>query len=53
MDRDQLVLYTHIKKLLEVYTFEEILEYNDDTVEDILMYLFYEYGLKFPEVEPV
>jgi hypothetical protein len=41
------------KAILEVYSLEEILEYNDEEVIDILAFLVKEYGLKLPEVEPV
>lgn len=40
-------------KILEVYSLEEILEYNDEEVVDILAFLVKEYKLKLPEVEPV
>lgn len=42
-----------LKQILEVYTLEEILEYNDEEVIDILSFLVKEYKLKLPEVEPV
>lgn len=41
-----------IRALLEVYSIEEIIEYNDLEVADIVLYLVKEYGLKIPEVEP-
>lgn len=52
MERKELYLRERIRRLLEVYSFEEILEFNEATEEDILVFLYFEYGLKFPE-EPV
>jgi hypothetical protein len=52
MERKELFLRERIKKLLEMYTLQEILEFNDETEEDILVFLYFEYGLKFPE-EPM
>lgn len=52
MERKELYLRERIQKLLEVYTFQELLEFNDVTEEDILIFLYFEYGLKLPE-EPV
>jgi hypothetical protein len=52
MERKELVLRDRIRRLLEVYTLEEILERCNETPEDILLFLYFEYGLSFPE-EPV
>jgi hypothetical protein len=52
MERKELYLRERIQRLLETYTLEELLEYNDATEEDILVFLYFEYGLKLPE-EPV
>jgi hypothetical protein len=52
MERKELHLRERIQRLLETYTLEELLEYNDATEEDILVFLYFEYGLKLPE-EPV
>ena len=38
---------------LEVYSLEEILEYNDITEEELLMFLLDERFLKLPDVEPL
>lgn len=51
MEENELKLRERIEKLLEIYTFEDILEHNDATIEDILIFLYYEYGLKFPPME--
>jgi hypothetical protein len=53
MERKELHLRERIKKLLQTYSFEEILEYNNETEEDVLVFLYYEYGLQFPEQEPI
>lgn len=53
MERKELFLRDRIQRLLETYTFSEILEYNEATEEDILLFLYFEYGLKFPEAEPL
>lgn len=42
-----------IIKILEAYSLEEIIEYNDEEISDILYYLVKEGKLKLPEVEPV
>ena len=52
MERNELYLRERIQRLLETYTVQEILEHNDMTDEDILVFLYFEYGLKLPE-EPV
>lgn len=53
MDRDELVLRERIRILLETYTFEELLEENEMEIEDAVLYLYLEYGLKLPEMEPL
>lgn len=52
MERKELHLRSRIQRLLEVFTFEQILEFNDMTEEDVLLFLYFEYGLQFPE-EPL
>lgn len=52
MERKELFLRERIQRLLETYSFEDILEFNEATEEDILVFLYFEYGLKFPE-EPM
>lgn len=52
MERNDLYLRERIRRLLETYSLEEILEQCDETPEDILVFLYFEYGLKFPE-EPM
>jgi hypothetical protein len=52
MERNDLYLRERIRRLLEAYSLEEILEQCDETPEDILVFLYFEYGLKFPE-EPM
>jgi hypothetical protein len=52
MERNDLYLRERIRRLLETYSLEEILEQCDETAEDILVFLYFEYGLKFPE-EPM
>lgn len=52
MERKELYLRERIQRLLETYSFEDILEYNDMTDEDVIVFLFFEYGLKLPE-DPV
>ncbi len=43
----------NIEYLLQVYTLEEILEYNDITVEELLEWLVKVEYIKLPEVEPL
>ena len=43
----------NILHLLEVYTLEEILAYNDLTVEELLEMLLEIGYIKLPEVEPL
>jgi len=52
MERKELVLRDRIRRLLETYSLEEVLEQCDETPEDVLIFLYFEYGLKFPE-EPM
>lgn len=52
MERKELFLRERIQRLLESYSFEEILDFNDMSEEDVLLFLYLEYGLKLPE-EPV
>lgn len=52
MERKELHLRERIQKLLEVYSFEDILEFNDMTDEDVLVFLYFEFGLTLPE-DPV
>lgn len=52
MERKELFLRERIRRLLEIFTFEQILEHNDITEEDALLFLYFEYGLQFPE-EPL
>ena len=52
MERKELLLRERIQRLLEVFSFEQILEFNDLTEEDTLVFLYLEYGLQFPE-EPL
>jgi hypothetical protein len=42
-----------IVKFLEVYSLEEILAYNDLTVEELLEMLIESGYIKLPEVEPL
>lgn len=42
-----------IVKFLEVYTLDEILAYNDLTVEELLEMLIESGYIKLPEVEPL
>lgn len=52
MERKELSLRERIQKLLDTTTFADLLEHNDMTEEDVLVFLYFEYGLKFPE-EPM
>ena len=51
MERDEIQLRERIEKLLEIYSFEDILEHNDLSLEDVLVFLHNEYGLTFPTLE--
>lgn len=52
MERKELYLRERIQRLLETYSFEEILEFNDMSEEDVVLFLYFEYGLQLPE-EPL
>jgi hypothetical protein len=41
-----------IKRLLDTYTFEEILDFNDTTIEEVIEELYNEGFIQFPP-EPV
>lgn len=43
----------NFKKLLETYTFEELLELDDMTLEEALEILYENGYLKLPEAKPV
>lgn len=53
MERDEIHLRDRLKAVLEIYTVEEILEDNDMTVEDALVFLVYQYGLLIPDYGPL
>jgi hypothetical protein len=53
MERDEIKLRDRLKAVLGVYTLEEILEQNDMTDEDLLVFLVYNYGLLLPDYEPI
>jgi hypothetical protein len=53
MDRDEILLRDKIKNLLEVYSFEEILEHNDMTIEDCIVFMIANYGLLLPDYGPL
>lgn len=53
MDRDELALRERIRILLETYTFEELLEENEIEIEDVVLFLYQEYDLHLPEMEPL
>lgn len=42
-----------IEKILQTYTLSEILEFNDSSEEDILLFLVSEEFLELPDPEPV
>lgn len=52
MERKELFLRERIRRLLEVFTLEQIFEFNDMTEEDVLLFLYFEHGIQFPE-EPL
>lgn len=53
MERDELNLRLRIREVLETYKFEEILDEANEELEDILLFLYLEYGLPLPEREPL
>jgi hypothetical protein len=53
MERKELLLRERIQRLLATYSFEDLLDYNEATEEDILVFLYFEYGFQFPEAEPL
>jgi len=53
MERNELLLRERIERVLDVYSLDDIFDYNDVTIEDILVFLYFEYGLKFPDKEPL
>lgn len=53
MDRDELYLRDKIKNCLDVYGLEEILEINDLTIEDLLVFMVGNYGLTLPDYAPL
>ena len=53
MERDELLLRERISKLLEAYSLEELLEYNEMTEEDLLVILINEFGFDIPNMEPL
>jgi hypothetical protein len=44
---------TDYAALLDVYTLEEILELNDMTTEELLIYLVEEKIISLPEIQPI
>jgi hypothetical protein len=44
---------TDYAALLDVYTLEEILELNDMTTEELLIYLVEERVISLPEIQPI
>lgn len=53
MERDELALRDRVKNLLEIYDFEYILDINDMTPEDCVVFLVQQYGLLLPDYEPL
>jgi hypothetical protein len=47
------LIYEEAETLLEVYSFEDILELNELTVEDVLCFLVKEEFLELPEMRPL
>lgn len=45
--------YRVIEGILDTYTFEEILEYNDLSLRDALLFLVEEEFLKLPKYKPL
>ena len=42
-----------VEKLMEVYTLEELLEYNDMTSEEAILKLFEDGHIKLPDIKPL
>ena len=53
MERDELQLRERIARLLEAYSLEELLEFNEMSEEDLLVVLISSYGFDIPNVEPL
>lgn len=53
MERDELQLRERIARLLEAYSLEELLEYNEMSEEDLLVVLIGEFGFNIPDMEPL
>jgi hypothetical protein len=53
MERDEILLRDRIKNILQTYELEEILDQNEMTIEDCLVFLVYQYGLKLPDYAPL
>ena len=53
MERKELLLRERIQRLLATYSFEELLDFNETSEEDILVFLYFEYGFQFPDAEPL
>lgn len=45
--------YREIEKILQTYTFQEVLEINELTEEDVLLFLVEEEFLELPEPKPI
>jgi hypothetical protein len=52
MERDEIKLRERINRLLEAYSFEEFLDINELSQEDVLVILIRDYGYTFPDMEP-
>lgn len=53
MERDELQLRERISRLLEAYSLEELLEYNELTEEDLLVLLIRDFSFDIPDMEPL
>jgi hypothetical protein len=53
MERDELQLRERITRLLEAYSLEELLQYNEMSEEDLLVVLISEFGFDIPDMEPL
>lgn len=53
MERDELQLRERIARLLEAYSLEELLEYNEMTEEDLLVVLISGFDFTIPDMEPL